>query len=714
MTSAVSPGFDAFGLDDAILTALEKIGYSTPSPIQAQTIPLLLEGRDVVGQAQTGTGKTAAFALPILSNIYLEQHPPQVLVLTPTRELAIQVAESFEKYAQHLPGFRSLAIYGGADYGPQLRGLQRGAHVVVGTPGRVMDHIRRSSLELSQLRALVLDEADEMLTMGFIDDVQWILEQTPPERQVALFSATMPAPIRKIANQHLKNPAEVTIKMTSAAGERIRQRFYPVHGSLKLDALSRMLEAEEFDAVLVFVRTKNATVEVSDALEARGYASAALNGDVPQSMRERIVRSVKDSKLDIIVATDVAARGLDVDRLSLVVNYDMPHDVESYVHRIGRTGRAGRNGDAILFVTPRERRMLNSIERTTRQTLERMDLPSTGAINDKRVARFKQRITDALTEPSELLAKIVAEYAEEHDATPLDVAAALAKMAQGNTPLLLSDRPEYQQSSRSRSEAPPPRGRDRERGGRGEREERPRRPAGPARAPSQPEAGMERFRIEVGHDHNVAPGNIVGAVAGESGLDSKNIGRITIYDSHSEVDLPEGMPSDVFHQLREARIYGEKLNISPLNRDLPAVRAKPAKRSDDKSLESKPKPQPESRPRKSAKKPGESSSEGTKPARKAPTAGERKKQSSDEPQKRDRPPLPRSATPGSRPPRKRLSNRDDGATDSESKVKKAKAKHRGKSAGAKTKPARAGGAGPKRPPKGPTGQGKPRGKAKKR
>ena len=362
--------FQQLALSEPILKALNDVGYETPSPIQAETIPLLLSGRDVLGQAQTGTGKTAAFALPALSNIDVNQRDPQILVLAPTRELAIQVAEAFHKYAKHIKGFNVLPIYGGQEYGGQIRSLKRGVHAVVGTPGRVMDHIRKGTLNLDGLKTLVLDEADEMLRMGFIDDVEWILEQTPKTRQIALFSATMPTQVRRIATAHLTDPAQITIKMKTATANLIRQRFWPVSGMHKLDALTRILEAETFDGMIIFVRTRIATVEVAEKLSARGFAASALNGDIPQAQRERTVDQLKKGKLDILVATDVAARGLDVERISHVVNYDIPHDTEAYIHRIGRTGRAGREGDAILFVAPRERRMLNAIERATSKKIE--------------------------------------------------------------------------------------------------------------------------------------------------------------------------------------------------------------------------------------------------------------------------------------------------------------------------------------------------------
>jgi len=558
MTPDTLTAFNQLALAPSLLKVLDEVGYETPSPIQAQTIPLLLEGKDIIGQAQTGTGKTAAFALPILSRLDLKQKDPQVLVLAPTRELAIQVAEAFQKYATHMKGFHVLPIYGGQDYRGQIRGLQRGVHVVVGTPGRVMDHMRRGTLKLGSLSALVLDEADEMLRMGFIDDVEWILEQTPSDRQIALFSATMPQQIRRIATRHLNKPEQITVKTVTTTADTIRQRYWPVSGMHKLDALTRILEAEPFDGMLVFVRTKTATVELAEKLEARGYASAPLSGDIQQKQRERTVENLKKGKLDILIATDVAARGLDVERISHVVNYDIPYDTESYVHRIGRTGRAGRQGDAILFVAPREKRMLGAIEKATRQKIEMMELPSTELINDKRIEKFMQRITDTLAvEDLGQFCQLIEQYEQEHNVPAHEVAAALARLLQGDTPLLLQKQPQRKtrdKSDRSRDEEgrkahKKPAGKERER---------------PARKDSGPEEGMERFRIEVGHNHEVKPGNIVGAIANEAGLDSKYIGRINIYADHSLVDLPEGMPKDVFNDLKKTRVAGQQLRISRL------------------------------------------------------------------------------------------------------------------------------------------------------
>ncbi len=586
MTSETVTQFKQLDLKDSIVKVLNYIGYETPSPIQAQTIPLLLEGKDVLGQAQTGTGKTAAFALPLLSNIDLKQKDPQVLVLAPTRELAIQVAEAFQKYASGLKGFHVLPIYGGQDYRGQIRGLERGVHVVVGTPGRVMDHMRRGTLKLTNLSALVLDEADEMLRMGFIDDVEWILEQTPPDRQIALFSATMPQQIRHIATKYLNEPEQVTIKDKTATAENIRQRYWLVSGLHKLDALTRILEAESFDGMLIFVRTKTATTELAEKLEARGYSTSALNGDIAQNQRERTVQQLKNGKIDILVATDVAARGLDVNRISHVVNYDIPYDTEAYIHRIGRTGRAGRTGDAILFVAPREKRLLGAIEKATRKKIELMELPSTEIINNKRVANFKQKITDTLAnEDLTFFSQLVEQFQQEHNVPAVDIGAALAKLLQGDTPLLLQHKPQRKNDRKERNQS-----RD------NQRNDRPRkqheRSVGRM---DKPEEGQQRYRIEVGHDHEVKPGNIVGAIASEAGLDGKYIGYIKIFDDHSLVDLPEGMPKEVFKNLKKTRVAGQQLNISAYSEDRSerkTLRAKPggAKRKIDNIKPKKRKP----------------------------------------------------------------------------------------------------------------------------
>ncbi len=566
MTEETSPAsFDDMDLSVPVMKVLKDVGYESPSPIQAKTIPLMMAGRDLVGQAQTGTGKTAAFALPLLSRINLKKKIPQVLVLTPTRELAIQVAEAFQTYAKHIKGFHVLPVYGGQEYSTQLRPLKRGVHVVVGTPGRVMDHMRRGTLKLDELDCLVLDEADEMLRMGFIDDVEWVLEQSPDSRQIVLFSATMPNEIRKIAKKHLQDPEQVTIKNKTATVETIRQRYWMVSGAHKLDALTRIMEAETTDGVIIFVRTRIATVELAEKLQARGYSATALNGDLQQKQRERTIAQLKSGKLDILIATDVAARGLDVERISHVINYDVPNETEAYIHRIGRTARAGRTGEAILFVTPREKHWLHRIEKATRQKIEMMELPSTDMINDKRVARFKQNITDALArEGLGFYQNLIEEYQQEHNIPATEIAAALAKLVQGKEPLLLrpipvSRRERKGRDDRGRNES---RGRDRSRGKEDFKEgRRPPRDKGKQR---RSEEGMETYRIEVGHDHDVQPGNIVGAIANEAGLDSKNIGRIDIHDDYSLIDLPEGMPKEVFTDLKKTWVSGQKLNITRL------------------------------------------------------------------------------------------------------------------------------------------------------
>jgi ATP-dependent RNA helicase DeaD len=672
-SSSPASGFRDLNLDPAVLQALTDVGYEVPTPIQAATIPPLLAGVDLLGQAQTGTGKTAAFALPVLSKIDIGRAQPQALVLVPTRELAIQVAEAFQSYAAHMKGFHVLPIYGGQSYTPQIKGLKRGAHVIVGTPGRIMDHMKRGTLDLSGLSTLVLDEADEMLQMGFIDDIEWILEQTPPTRQVALFSATLPSAIRRIAQKHLKKPVEITIQSKTSTAANIRQRYWLVSGLHKLDALTRILEAETFDGMLIFVRTKLETVDLSDRLQARGFDAAPLNGDIPQQQRERTVNALKAGKVDIVVATDVAARGLDVERISHVVNYDVPYDSESYIHRIGRTGRAGRNGEAILFIAPRERNMLRIIERATRQQIEQMSLPSIADVNEQRVSRFKQRITEAVTAgEGAVFRELIEEFEREQSIPAIDIAAALASLLQGGAPLLLPEKPERQErfeggergeggagrhgrgdargDSRGntrrdtrgdRFESAPRKHRGADRGDRGPSHagadrgdrsaghvgggaDRGDRSAGhvgggadrgdrtashsgpgaehgdrgaahagfiashgdrgagpdlggdrgadrgdkregpPSRKPRGAPKGIEfeTYRIEVGHTHGVKPGNIVGAIANEAGLEGRHIGHVDIREDHSFVDLPEGMPKEIFRSLKKVRVVGRELQIA--------------------------------------------------------------------------------------------------------------------------------------------------------
>ena len=544
-TPSVS-SFRELNLPAPLLSALDEVGYETPSPIQARTIPPLLEGLDLLGHAPTGTGKTAAFALPLLSRIDIDRQQVQLMVLTPTRELAIQVSEALQRYAAHLKGFHVLPVYGGQDYTRQIKQLKRGVHAVVGTPGRIMDHMRRGTLKLDGLQALVLDEADEMLRMGFIEDVEWILEQAPAQRQIALFSATMPKEIQRIARRHLHDPQEISIQARTATAETIRQRYWLVSGLHKLDALTRILEVEPFDAMIMFVRTKTATTELAERLEARGYAAAAINGDMVQKQREQMVERLKQGSLDILVATDVAARGLDVERISHVVNYDIPYDAEAYIHRIGRTGRAGRKGDAILFVAPRERRMLGVIEKATRQKIEPLELPTTEMVNNKRIAAFKQTISDTLAAGElDFMQGLVEQYQQEHDVPAVEIAAALARISIGDRPLLLQ--PDKEKPAHARPGKEPRRER---------REARERKPQ------KRPGTGMERFRIEVGYRHSVKPGNIVGAIANEAGLDSQHIGHIDIHTEYSTVDLPLGMPREVFQDLRKTRVCGQRLNIS--------------------------------------------------------------------------------------------------------------------------------------------------------
>jgi ATP-dependent RNA helicase DeaD len=539
--------FESFGLNSKLLNTVAELGYESPSPIQSESIPPLLEGRDILGQAQTGSGKTAAFALPLLSRLNIKQRSPQILILAPTRELAIQVSEAFQKYAGKLRGFHVVPIYGGQEYRVQFRALDRGVHVIVGTPGRVMDHMRKGSINLDNLQCLVLDEADEMLRMGFIDDVEWVLEQIPTKHQTALFSATMPKQIAKIAKKYLHDPVLIKIKEKSETVDTVRQRYWMVSGMHKLDALTRILEVEETDGILVFARTKIMTTQLADRLEARGFAAQALNGDMPQNLREVTVNKLKEGKLDILIATDVAARGLDVPRISHVINYDVPYDTETYVHRIGRTARAGREGDAILFISPREKRMLRSIEKATRQKIERMDLPSHSLVNEVRVEKFKQKITDTLSngEDNAFFAEIVESYSIEHDVPPVEIAVALANMAQGDSPLVLKkeDSPRFDCTSRREK----PQGRDRK---------IPKKNSDPVTQ------GMERFHISVGKAHGVKPANIVGAISNVAGLSDKEIGRIELHDRFSFVELPFGMPKEIFNDLKNTKVAGEKLAIS--------------------------------------------------------------------------------------------------------------------------------------------------------
>ncbi len=553
--NTVPAEFRELCLSKPVLQAIDNVGYETPTPIQVQTIPLILEGGDILGLAQTGTGKTAAFALPLLSNIDLARAEPQVLVLTPTRELAIQVSEAFQRYAAFLEDFHVLPIYGGQDYSGQLRRLKRGVHVVVGTPGRVIDHIKRKTLNLESIRTLVLDEADEMLRMGFVDDVEWILDRTPASRQVALFSATMPSAIRAITRKYMRDFTEIVFKAKSSTVDTTTQRFLPVSGRHKLDALTRILEIEHFDGVIIFVRRKTSTLELAEKLQARGYAAAALNGDMAQNQREKTVGWFKDGVYNILVATDVAARGLDVERISHVVNYDIPTDTESYVHRIGRTGRAGRSGEAILFVTSREMTMLRTIEKAIRKGIDRMELPSTEVINDKRIANFKQQISDTLsTADLDFFRELVESYCYEHDVTAMDAASALASLYQGDSSLLMA--PPQKPVRRKKEKA-------KVSGCENENARLPKR----KKDPLYDVIGYERYRLEVGEVHGAKAGNIAGAVINEIGIEGDAVGRISIFEDYSTVELPEGMPKDVLRELKRIWVCGRQLHASRINDD---------------------------------------------------------------------------------------------------------------------------------------------------
>ncbi len=546
-----NPTFAELGIDKRVLRALSDVGYESPSPIQAATIPALLAGRHVVGLAQTGTGKTAAFAVPILSQVDLKQKSPQALVLAPTRELALQVSEAFERYAAHLPGLHVLPIYGGQGYGIQLSALRRGVHIVVGTPGRIMDHLEKGTLDLSQLRFLVLDEADEMLKMGFAEDVEKILSDTPADKHVALFSATMPPQIRRISKKYLTDAAEITVKNKTTTSANTNQRYLMVSYPQKVDALTRILEVENFEGMIVFVRTKQVTEQLAERLRARGFSAAAINGDIVQTQRERTINQLREAKLDILVATDVAARGLDVERISHVVNFDIPTDTESYVHRIGRTGRAGRTGDAISFITPRERHLLKAIERATRQPLTPMRLPTVDDVNETRVAKFRDSITEALgSDQIGFFRDLVADYEQEHDVPATDIAAALAVLTQDDRPLLMAPEPEPARFEPSRDPRPA-------------RDDRPprREASKPRRARS--EVPMATYRIAVGKRHKVEPRQIVGAIANEGGLDRGDFGRIDIRGDHSFVELPADLSESSRSALERTRISGRLIDLTP-------------------------------------------------------------------------------------------------------------------------------------------------------
>ncbi len=593
-----SMSFSQLALPEPILRAVLELGYEHPSPIQEAAIPKLLAGEDLLGQAQTGTGKTAAFALPLLARLDPAQNDPQILVLAPTRELAIQVAEAFQAYARYMPAFHVLPLYGGQNYTTQLKALKRGSQVIVGTPGRIMDHLDRGTLVLDKLRAIVLDEADEMLRMGFIDDVQTIMDATPPGRQVAMFSATMPNQIRAIAQKHLKNASEVKIESKTSTVERIQQRYVMLDNNQKLDALTRILEGEEYDASIIFVRTKSATEEIAEKLGARGYAVACLNGDMNQAHREQTIRRLKADQLDVIVATDVAARGLDVERISLVINYDIPYDSEAYVHRIGRTGRAGREGKAILFVSPRERRLLRTIEHATRQPIEKMSLPTGQVIEQRRIEAFRAQLAQTIEAKNlSFFTDLVNDWREKLETTDIDMAAALLYLAQKDQPLnVASQFPEIREPhSRDRDDRAG--GRDRfarsdrpERSGdRAERGERPPRPR------RELKGDYTNYRIEVGKEHGVRAGDIVGAIANEANIDSQFIGNIKLFDHFSTVELPANIPAEVMQHLKKVYVRKQKLNIT-VDTGSPAAGSAPRRERTERS-ESGPGPRPGAAPR---------------------------------------------------------------------------------------------------------------------
>ena len=555
--------FADLGLSDAILRAVKSVGYEAASPIQAATIPAMLEGADVLGQAQTGTGKTAAFALPVLSRLDLKRREPQALVLVPTRELAIQVAEAFQKYASGLNGFHVLPIYGGQSYVPQLNALKRGPQVIVGTPGRLIDHLERGTLNLGAVRCVVLDEADEMLDMGFADAMDAILSQTPADKQVALFSATMAPNIRRIAQRHLREPREIVIKGKTGTAANIRQSYWLVSGLHKLDAMTRIVEVAGFDAMLVFVRTKQSTVDLAERLQARGFAAVALNGDVPQALRERTVAQLKAGKIDILVATDVAARGLDVERVTHVVNYDVPYDTESYVHRIGRTGRAGRNGEAILFIAPRERNLLRLIERATRQTIEPLSLPTVEDVNTRRLAKFKARIGEALAAaPADFYRTAVQEIALETGADLLSIAAAAASLVEGGAPV------QGRAADTSQTESAEASGGPRERRSRNDARFEERQHGTSQLPPLSTEAyafeddgNQATWQLAVGRRHGAEPGDIVGAIANEARLKGPQINGVDIRADYTLVRLPAQLPAEVIERLSKVKVRGQALAL---------------------------------------------------------------------------------------------------------------------------------------------------------
>ena len=572
-------GFDALGLPEFLLSALEKLGFEKATPIQTQTIPPLLEGKDVLGEAQTGTGKTAAFGLPALASIDVSIRKPQLMVLAPTRELAIQVAEAIESFGKNMKGLRVATLYGGQSYGPQFQQLERGAQVVVGTPGRLMDHLRRKSLKLTHLSYCVLDEADEMLNMGFLEDIEWILEHLPAETQMALFSATMPPQIRKVANRFLTDPEHIKIAAVKKEKANISQFAWKVSGINKMTALERIAETEDYDAMIIFVRTRNDTVDVAEKLERAGYPSVALNGDMNQAQRERTVDQIKSGKSSILVATDVVARGLDIPRISHVINYDLPGDNEAYVHRIGRTGRAGREGVSISFVRPREMYSLRHYERLTSGKVNPYVLPSIQEIGKARIEKTRSELASVVAEKDlESMREIIEKMAQESELSMTDLAAALLYQRQIKAPLQPKEDPKPRRESRDRNDRDG-RGRRDARGdrdNRGNRGERPRR-----EKVARNDIDWQTYRLEVGKEHGARPGDIVGAIANEISLDSSYIGAINLHERYSFVQLPKGMPDKAFKQLKRVRVRRQALEISVS--EAPVVNQRQPRRRNEKS-----------------------------------------------------------------------------------------------------------------------------------
>ncbi|WDE13373.1 DEAD/DEAH box helicase [Thalassomonas haliotis] len=589
-TNNAAVGFESLGLPETLLTALNSLGFASATDIQAQTIPPLLAGKDVLGEAQTGTGKTAAFGLPALAKIDTSIKKPQLMVLAPTRELAMQVAEAIESFSKNIKGLRVATLYGGQSYGPQFQQLERGAQVVVGTPGRLMDHLRRKSLKLDNLSFCVLDEADEMLNMGFLDDIEWILEHLPEQTQMALFSATMPPQIRKVANRFLKEPEHIKIAAVKKAKANIKQYAWKVSGINKMTALERIAETVEYDAMIIFVRTRNDTVDVAEKLERLGYPAVALNGDMNQAQRERTVDQLKSGKSSIMVATDVVARGLDIPRISLVVNYDLPGDNEAYVHRIGRTGRAGRSGTSISFVRPREMYSLRHYERLTSGTIEQYELPTIQEIGKARIERTREELASVVAD-KELasMREIIESMANESELSMVDLAAALLYQKQLKQPLQPKEDPKPRREARDRNDRNDRNGRRDARGGRDGRDNRGNRDNRGERAPRKPKAvrsdvDWQTYRLEVGKEHGAKPGDIVGAIANEISLDSSYIGAINLHDRHSYVQLPKGIPTGAFQQLKTVRVRRQALEISVS--DAPAAHERP-RRSHERSERSR-------------------------------------------------------------------------------------------------------------------------------